>query len=44
MGVCKLHGIRHAYAQRRYIELTKQLDPLNIGLRCPIAGGKQLKS
>lgn len=40
MGVCKLHGLRHAYAQRRYIELTKQLDPLNIGLKCPIAGEK----
>jgi len=40
MGVCKLHGLRHAYAQRRYAELTKQLDPLQSGWSCPIAGGK----
>lgn len=26
MGVCKLHGLRHAYAQRRYAELTKEFD------------------
>lgn len=25
MGVCKLHGLRHAYAQRRYYEITRQL-------------------
>lgn len=28
MGVCKLHGLRHAYAQRRYTELTKEFDSL----------------
>ncbi|MDP3560354.1 MAG: integrase domain-containing protein [Legionellaceae bacterium] len=33
MGVSKLHGLRHAYAQRRYKELTK-------GLPCPFEGGK----
>lgn len=43
MGVCKLHGLRHAYAQRRYAELTKELDPLKIGLICPIAGGKSVR-
>ena len=43
MGVCKLHGLRHAYAQRRYHELTKQLDPSGKGLICPIAGGKPTK-
>lgn len=40
MGVCKLHGLRHAYAQRRYEEITKQLDSCRKGLICPIAGGK----
>ena len=30
-GLSKLHGLRHAYAQRRYEELT--------GWRAPIAGG-----
>lgn len=43
MGVCKLHGLRHAYAQRRYAELTKQIDPLHRGLLSPIAGGKTTK-
>lgn len=43
MGVCKLHGLRHAYAQRRYTELTKEFDSLKIGLICPIAGGKPTK-
>jgi hypothetical protein len=32
MGVSKLHGLRHAYAQQRYQELTN-------GLICPIQGG-----
>jgi integrase len=41
MGVSKLHGLRHAYAQRRYFELTKKHDPLGIGWQCPINGGKQ---
>lgn len=39
MGVCKLHGLRHAYAQRRYTELTKEFDSLKVGLIYPIAGG-----
>jgi hypothetical protein len=43
MGVCKPHGLRHAYAQRRYSELTKELDLLKIGMLCPIAGGKATK-
>lgn len=43
MGIGKCHGLRHAYAQRRYHELTKQFDPQGIGLVCPIAGGKSTK-
>ncbi|MDX2345263.1 MAG: integrase domain-containing protein [Legionella sp.] len=39
MGVSKLHGLRHAYAQRRYHELTRALDPRKKGLICPIVGG-----
>nr|WP_133130363.1 hypothetical protein [Legionella yabuuchiae] len=44
MGVCKLHGLRHAYAQRRYEEITKSLNPLGKKLICPIAGGKAFDS
>lgn len=40
MGLSRCHGLRHAYAQRRYHELTKQFDKKGIGLICPIAGGK----
>lgn len=43
LGVHKLHGLRHAYAQNRYHELTKELSPNNIGLVCPIQGGKTYK-
>jgi integrase len=43
MGISKCHGLRHAYAQRRYKELTKQLDPQGKGLVCPVAGGKSSK-
>ena len=43
MGVCKLHGLRHAYAQRRYKELTCRLDPSGRGFIPPIDGGKQPK-
>ena len=32
-GLSKLHGLRHAYAQQRYQELT--------GWRCPAAGGPE---
>lgn len=35
-GLSKLHGLRHAYAQRRYEELT--------GWRAPVAGGPATKS
>ena len=41
MGVCKLHGLRHAYAQRRYRELTRFFDPNKEGLICPVDGGKK---
>jgi len=44
MNICKLHGLRHGYAQRRYHELTKQFDSAGKGLICPIAGGKPTKS
>ena len=44
MGVCKLHGLRHAYAQRRYRELTRSFDPRGKGFVCPIDGGKQYKA
>jgi hypothetical protein len=35
-GLSKMHGLRHAYAQRRYLELT--------GWLCPAAGGPKAKS
>lgn len=34
-GMSKLHGLRHAYAQRRYFELT--------GWKAPVAGGPASK-
>ncbi|MBA2649179.1 MAG: integrase domain-containing protein [Legionella sp.] len=40
LGLSKCHGLRHAYAQRRYTELTQQFDPKSKGLICPIDGGK----
>ena len=40
MGLSKCHGLRHAYAQRRYCELTQQFDSHHKGLICPIDGGK----
>lgn len=40
IGLSKCHGLRHAYAQRRYRELTQQFDPHHKGLICPIDGGK----
>ena len=36
VGMTKLHGLRHAYAQRRYEELT--------GWKAPVAGGPVAKS
>jgi hypothetical protein len=44
MGVSKLHGLRHAYTQRRYHELTRTLDPRGQGLLCPMAGGVSSKN
>ena len=38
-----LHGLRHAYAQRRYQELTTYFDNDKKGLLAPIAGGKPYK-
>jgi integrase len=35
VGMSKLHGLRHGYAQRRYLELT--------GLVCPAEGGPKAK-
>jgi hypothetical protein len=35
-GLSKMHGLRHAYAQTRYQELT--------GWKCPVAGGPPSKS
>lgn len=43
-GLSKLHGLRHAYAQNRYYELTRSFDPHQNGWRCPIAGGSSRKS
>lgn len=40
MALSNCHGLRHAYAQRRYYELTQLFDPTGKGLVCPIAGGK----
>ncbi|MDX1487415.1 MAG: phage integrase N-terminal domain-containing protein [Acidiferrobacterales bacterium] len=35
-GLCKMHGLRYAYAQRRFLELT--------GFQAPIAGGPKRSS
>lgn len=43
MGLCNLHGLRHAYAQKRYQELTAWFDENKKGLIAPIAGGKPFK-
>lgn len=43
MGLKKCHGLRHAYAQRRYHELTREFDPKHQGLICHIAGGKPFR-
>lgn len=39
MGISKCHGLRHAYAQRRYQELTAQLSPDKKPFLCPIQDG-----
>ncbi|MFC7782137.1 phage integrase N-terminal domain-containing protein [Legionella taurinensis] len=44
MGLSKCHGLRHAYAQRLYVELTKSFDVNGKGLICPINGGKSSKN
>lgn len=44
MNLSKCHGLRHAYAQRRYLELTQQFDPQKTGWPSPIAGGPATKS
>lgn len=44
MVLKKCHGLRHAYAQQRYHEITKALDPSKRGLLCPFAGGKPSKN
>ncbi|HAT7914065.1 TPA: integrase [Legionella pneumophila] len=43
MGLSKCHGLRHAYAQRRYHEITKSYDKTGNGLICPIQGGRVYK-
>lgn len=44
MGLKKCHGLRHAYAQRRYREISAQLSSDNKPLQCPIDGGIPAKS
>lgn len=41
MGLRQLHGLRHAYAQRRYKELTSYYDQNKKGWECPFNGGPQ---
>ena len=43
MSLSKLHGLRHAYAQNRYYELTLAMDPHKKGWNAPLAGGPQKK-
>lgn len=43
MGISKCHGLRHAYAQRRYHELTSQFTSDNKPMLCPIQGGRLSK-
>ena len=38
-GLSNMHGLRHAYAQRRYRTLTRRLDPKGEGWHCPARGG-----
>lgn len=44
MGLRMLHGLRHAYAQRRYRELTRYFDDNNEGWECPFNGGKLVEN
>lgn len=41
-GYANLHGLRHAYAQRRYFELTQALTD-GKGWHAPFNGGKKRK-
>ncbi|WP_131783789.1 phage integrase N-terminal domain-containing protein [Legionella gresilensis] len=43
MDLSKCHGLRYAYAQRRYLEITKHYDKNGHGLLCPIQGGKHYR-
>ncbi|HEA4145763.1 TPA: integrase domain-containing protein [Legionella pneumophila] len=43
LGLKNCHGLRHAYAQRRYHDLTRQLSPDKQPFKCPIEGGKTSK-
>ncbi len=43
MGVCKLHGLGHAYAQNRYLEITKLLAPTTQVLPVLLLAGNTLK-
>ncbi|ARG98268.1 phage integrase N-terminal domain-containing protein [Legionella micdadei] len=43
LGLKNCHGLRHAYAQRRYHDLTRQLSPDKQPFECPIEGGKTSK-
>ena len=42
-GLSNMHGLRHAYAQRRYRTLTRRLDPNGEGWHCPARGGTPQK-
>lgn len=42
-GYKNLHGLRHAYAQRRYHELTEQLSSNGKGWHAPFNGGPHRK-
>lgn len=43
LGLKNCHGLRHAYAQRRYHEITSQLSSDKQPFKCPIEGGKTSK-
>lgn len=43
LGLKNCHGLRHAYAQKRYHEITSQLSPDKKPFKCPIEGGKPSK-
>ncbi|HAT7823909.1 TPA: integrase [Legionella pneumophila] len=43
LGLKNCHGLRHAYAQKRYHDITSQLSPDKQPFKCPIEGGKPSK-